>query len=515
MTRRYICALVFCALHASLAAESFSFTATNTGPIDGSGRDLSFVITGVTAPVRQARLELKLAYDKARDLRFSLIDAGTGVSLSLNEIGGVDGALRASGTYILSDLAITIWPEMAALSSGVLSPLVKMRAYENGRDGYCLNHLARYFENDIDRNNPITLRVERLTDPSDPGAGSITGARLILDTVGDRVFDTGLEGPATRTRPCQRPPLDLTLNGNEQGPRSPLLTVDKQATTEWRIQHLNGSLLAFAFPFGAGDVEAYIGRFGGRSRMHLGYWDASSGTLTFNTGAGERVLALPGDWSVAHFPIPGDYDGDGITDLAMAYLGNDWVARIRFSSNDLIRDYLIDPRRFDPGLFSSAEIGFGAGQDADRNGVDEITIYARESPASNAMRSLQLVLIDQQLAAAFTNRWGIIGDRVVLGDWSTSSTGNQFGLTVVRSEGGVLNWYTFPNPTPVTLGLPDDFPLSADFDGDGLNDHAVWRPSAGAWLYRESSSGSTIALPSFGAGVPLGFSQGTVAPLQF
>jgi hypothetical protein len=506
---------MFCALHGPLAAESFTFVASNPGPIEGSGRDLSFVVSTINGPVRQARLELTLAYDKARDLRLSLIDAGTGVSLTLNEIGGVDSALRAGGTYVYSDQAITIWPEMAAVSSGTLSPLVAMRAYEDGRDGYCLNHLARYFENDIDRNNPITLRVERLTEPSDPGAGSILGARLILDTASDRVFDSGLEEPATRTRPCQRPPLDVTLNGNEQGPRSPLLTVDKQATTEWQIQHLNGSLLAFSFPFGSGDVEPYAGRFGGRSRMDVGYWDASSGSLTFNTGAGERSLALPGDWSVAHFPIPGDYDGDGITDLAVAYLGNDWVARIRFSSNDLIRDYLIDPRRFDPSVFNSAEIGFGAGQDADRNGVDEITIYARESPAGNAMRNLQLVLADQVLVAAFTNRWGIIGDRVVLGDWSTSATGNQFGLTVVRSESGVLNWYTFPDPIPVTLGLPDDFPLSADFDGDGLNDHAVWRPSVGAWLYRESSSGSLIALPSFGAGVPLGFSQGTLAPLQF
>ena len=51
--------------------------------------------------------------------------------------------------------------------------------------------------------------------------------------------------------------------------------------------------------------------------------------------------------------------------------------------------------------------------------------------------------------------------------------------------------------------------------GDGLNDHGFWRPSAGTWLYRESSSGSTITLPSFGVGVPLGFSQGTLAPLPF
>lgn len=511
--RILFCALALCT--STVHAATLTFTATNAGPITGSARDLSFVVSGVNEPVRQARLELTLAYDKARDLRFSLIDDSGSITLPLNEFGAVSSALSATGTYVFSDQATTIWPELAAVSSGNLSPLAAMRAFENGRDGFCLNHIARYVENDIDRNSTITLRIERVPGPTGPGAGSITGAKLVLDTGFERLFGSGLEEPATRPRPCQRPPLDLTLNNNAQGPRSPLVAVNSHSVMDWRIQHLNGAQQMATFAYGSGGVDPYIGRFGGRSRMNVGFWDANAGAMTFSTGAGGRFVELPGDWSVAHFPIPGDYDGDGITDVAMAYLGDNWVARIRFSSNDLVRDFLIDPRALGPNVFSSAQIGFGAGQDADRNGVDEITLYARESAAGNAMSQLQIVIKDQTVDGAFSSRWGVIGDRMVLGDWSTSSSGNQYGLTVVRAEGGFLNWYTFPNPTPVILGNTDDFPLSADFDGDGLNDQAVWRPSTGVWFYRASSNGVVVSQPQFGVGVPIGFSQGTIAPLAF
>ena len=67
-------------------------------------------------------------------------------------------------------------------------------------------------------------------------------------------------------------------------------------------------------------------------------------------------------------------------------------------------------------------------------------------------------------------------------------TGNHLGssfadITVTRVMNGQFNWFTRDTGTGagqpgVVLGLSgSDFRLTGDYDGDGLDDYAVWRPS--------------------------------------
>ena len=511
---------------APLQAARFTFTASNPGAISGTGRDLVFDIQGVDSEIRAARIEFTLNYDRAGELSLRLVEVADAVELPLLPGGGLSGASFA-GTYSLSDRAPTTITQLGAAAGPI--PRLPMRAFQFGATGgQCLNLIARFLEFDRGRNGPLTLAIQRTAGVGGGGSGSISNARLIIDTAEpEELFASGFEGPAEGIVQCRRPPLDLVFNGGVESARSPLSVLDFTTHTTpvmtWATRQLLPFMLFGPVELGFADTPTYAGRFGGRSRLNFGFWDPASGALNFTTGAGGRSLELPGDWlTTEHYPIPGDYDGDGVTDLAMAFRDQDnlWLARIRFSRTDVLNDQIIDPRVIFPASFSSPRIGFGA-QDSDGDGRDEIVAYARVADAGPQMRMAQIVpATPASTFAAFDGpSWGIFGDQLVRGRWSTSPSGNQLGLMVVRANtaSNQYEWYRFPDPTPVIWGLPNsDVPVSIDIDGDGQNDIAVYRRSDQTWYFIQSSNGVN---GSFGYGtstaVPLGTLQGLISPPQF
>jgi hypothetical protein len=70
------------------------------------------------------------------------------------------------------------------------------------------------------------------------------------------------------------------------------------------------------------------------------------------------------------------------------------------------------------------------------------------------------------------------------------------------SESGA--WYILGRSGP-HWGTPGDIPVPADYDGDGITDAAVWRPSTGEWFVLLSASGGVSQVTQWGAStdVPL------------
>ncbi|MFL6350524.1 MAG: RICIN domain-containing protein [Bryobacteraceae bacterium] len=84
--------------------------------------------------------------------------------------------------------------------------------------------------------------------------------------------------------------------------------------------------------------------------------------------------------------------------------------------------------------------------------------------------------------------------------WSIHSPRPTSAASVFRPSNGV--WYTLSNSgTQVTRqwGLPGDFPVPTDYDGDGTSDLAVWRPSEGAWYMMPSSNPAAPVVKQLGS----------------
>jgi hypothetical protein len=113
----------------------------------------------------------------------------------------------------------------------------------------------------------------------------------------------------------------------------------------------------------------------------------------------------------------------------------------------------------------------------------------------------------------FVEQWGQVGDIPVPGDYDGDgtpnlavwrpSTGTWFIIEPNRASGVSLpggRSPTIPRPPGDRIqtrrersqrwGLPGDIPVPGDYSGDGRTDFAVWRPSTGEWLIKDSVSGA-------------------------
>ena len=75
--------------------------------------------------------------------------------------------------------------------------------------------------------------------------------------------------------------------------------------------------------------------------------------------------------------------------------------------------------------------------------------------------------------------------------------GGAAAVSVYRPETGV--WYSRSFKEPGTfrgirIGTKEDVPVAGDYDGDGYEDEALWRPADGTWHINRSSDGKYVTV---------------------
>lgn len=187
-------------------------------------------------------------------------------------------------------------------------------------------------------------------------------------------------------------------------------------------------------------------------------------------------------------PVPGDYDGDGKTDLTVQIL-DDFVGaqpyfKILQSSTNTRTD-------------RAWRIGISAPPaDFDGDGKTDLTSI------DNFGNSAFWTILQSTNGARRGVQFGLSTDKFVPADYDGDGKAD---IAIYRPSDGT--WYRFNSSddsfSAVRFGAAEDKPVPADYDGDGRTDIAVFRPSNGTWYLQQSKEGFAAGVFGFGDDIPI------------
>lgn len=485
---RWLWAGVACAaLSATGAAHALEFSGSNLGAIpdnNPAGLDVTFSVSGMTAPVADVSVSMSLTHTWAGDLEATLI-APNGKArrvlfgrLGLTSAANLGTATDFGGVYRFSDRGGDLW---AAIGPSVI-PSGEYRASTAGmygdttKVGGCTAPITLAFDalTTAQLNGVWTLRI---ADRSSTDVGSISAATLRLLPAGDALFTDGFDGIARGS--CVHAQFDYT--GSNRTSYVIVRNTGGGANGEvtWFIRDNDGTANGAERSVVLGHASDFFvgGDFDGDNVWDPAVWTAGNpGHYTVKLSsrpANAPPLELDYGKTGDDPKQAGDYDGDGKADFALyragANSGDASYMFIRLSNNGSER---IIPAGVN-GNFASG------GTDIDGDGIADIALQ------SNAGGGVAHFDIRSGVNGVVVNAFnlGAPTDVIVAGNHAGNA---QADLTLVRGVSGNVQWTTRDSATgttqaPVNFGASaTDFVLSGDFDGDGLDDYAVWRPSATA-----------------------------------
>jgi subtilisin-like proprotein convertase family protein len=501
----YLCkaGLGWMLLLVSGGAAALEFAGGNLGAIpdnNPAGRDVTFVVSGVSSPLADVRVSMTLTHTFVGDLEAELISPG-GVARRVifgrtgrNAVGG-NGNNDLGGTYVFSDRGRDWWAAVAAVTGVV--PGGEFRASTAGttannlKTGGCTAPITFAFTTLAPAaiNGTWTLHI---ADRANIDTGAISASSLYLLATSDAIFANGFDGIVRGS--CVHAQFDYTgsnrssyvLTRNTGGGPSGALT--------WFVRDNDGTTTGpeRSFIVGISSDFRVGGDFDGDN-----VWDPATWTAGTPGRYHIRLSSRPASAPLYELDFgqigddpqqAGDYDGDGKADFAVyragATAGDPSFMVVKLSSNGTER---IIPAGQN-GNFASG------GSDYTNDGKADVAVQ------SNAGGGTARFDIHDGTdgAIADTYIFGTPTDVIVTGNHSGNALADT---TVVRGSGGSIVWTTHDTGTgtdqaAVNFGLSaTDFVLSSDFDGDGLDDYAIWRPSAtpGASIFSIRPSATTAS----------------------
>lgn len=262
----------------------------------------------------------------------------------------------------------------------------------------------------------------------------------------------------------------------------------------WSEICTNWSGIDTAFPWGVNNSARNDYNGDGKSDLADFTTDGHWYIKTLRNTCNAQVIIYGTLWGYSKcVAVPGDYDGDGVADLAVfdGYRNNsNWYIRT-VSGTTLLYGY-------NWGYSNCVAVS----GDYNGDGKYDLAVYDRSQGKWYACTTSGVVIL-------WNIAWGGASMVAVPGDydgdgisdmavWDTSSY-NWYIRTV---SGTTLAW-------SVSWGGSGMVPVSGDFDGDGISDLALYHSASGMWFIRKLSPNTLLAwYRNWGGG-----SAGPVVPL--